>query len=257
MSSFEEIFQKEYNSNKWEEFIKQGRNLQTNINYQFKNEELLWKALSIRGSKIPTEDIERMEYLGDGLLEAFVTIYLYDYIDKYSPGEMTRYRSLLTDNGMLADIARELNIHEIGKMLGMCVFSQGQASDSFEALVGSIFLDTKKDFQKAMDIVKQIIKIDVRLGNLGDNPWGTKDPKSYLYEWVQKEYKNEADVYFDDRNEGSANAPAYFLKAKIQKKSNRDPIYEGESVGPFLKKKDGEKEAAKSLLIKLRENSLL
>ena len=257
MLTFGEIFQKNYPQLKWDEFTKLGQKLQKTIDYQFTNLELMWKALSIRGSKLPKEEFERIEYLGDGILSCLTSIILYDQRDLFQPEELTRYRSLLTDNNTLAEIARELGLEEFGKLLGIGIPSSNQASDTVEALIGAIFLDTERNFSSTFNVVKKIIQFETRLITIGNNPWGTKDPKSFLHEWVQKKYKNEAEIIFDDRNSGTANAPAFLVKAIIERKNDHKILFEGESVGPFSRKKDGEKDASKILLLKLNLQQLL
>ncbi|MFX0170296.1 MAG: ribonuclease III family protein [Candidatus Hodarchaeota archaeon] len=257
MTSFQEIFQNEYSNVKWDEFKRLIRDLQDKINYHFNSQELIWRALSIRGSNLPTDEFERLEYLGDGLLDCFTSIILYDQSDGLPPEELTRYRSILTNNTNLAKIAKGLNLDEIGKLLGMGILSPGQAADAFESLVGSIFIDTTRNFDKTLNVVSEIAHFNDRLETIRQSPWGTKDPKSFLHEWVQQEYKNEAEVIYDDRNEGTANAPEFYVKAIIEKKTDREQMFEGVSVGPFSRKKQAEKEASKSLLTILREKGIL
>lgn len=257
MSSFQEVFQKEYSNLKWDEFKRLIRDLQDKINYHFNSQELIWRALSIRGSNLPTDEFERFEYLGDGLLDCVTSIILYDQSNGLPPEELTRYRSILTNNTNLAKIAKSLNLDEVGKLLGMGKLSPGQAADSLEALVGSIFIDTNQDFNKTLELISQIAQFKDKIDVIRRSPWGTKDPKSFLHEWVQQEYKNEAELIYDDRNEGTANAPEFYVKALIENKTDREKMFEGESVGPFPRKKQAEKEASESLLNLLREKGIL
>ncbi|MFX0066650.1 MAG: ribonuclease III domain-containing protein, partial [Candidatus Hermodarchaeota archaeon] len=230
MTNFQEIFQKEYSKSKWEEFKRFAIEIQNRINHNFNSPERLWRALSIRGSGLPTEDFERYEYLGDGLLSCFTSILLYDQSDQLPPEELTRFRSILTDNDTLAKNAKELRFDEIGKLLGMGILSPSQAADTFEALIGAIFLDTNRNFNTTLELAKNILQFEKRLEEINQRPWGTKDPKSYLHEWVQKQYKNEAEVYYDSRNEGTANAPEFHVKATIERRNNREVLYEGKKV---------------------------
>ena len=257
MVEFTELFQKVYSSHKWNEFVLLAHQLQDTINYYFINSELLWKALSIRGSKLPNEDFERLEYLGDGILSCFISIILYDQKDLFLPEELTRIRSLLTNNNSLAEIAKELNLEMLGKLLGIGIPSLNQASDTVEAIIGAIFLDTQRSFSTTFDIIKKLIQFEKRLNAIGSSPWGTKDPKTFLHEWVQKNYKNEVELVFDDKNIGTANAPAFLVKAIVERKNDQHILFEGESVGPYSRKKDGEKDASRKLLSLLNIQNLL
>jgi ribonuclease-3 len=121
------------------------------INITFKDTELLKQAFTHRsylnehkGSKM--EHNERLEFLGDAVLELVVTDFLYKKFPKKSEGELTAYRSALVNSTTLATVAEKLNMNSF------LLLSKGESKDTgrarqfilantFESVLGSIYLD--------------------------------------------------------------------------------------------------------------------
>ncbi len=121
------------------------------INITFKDPELLKQAFTHRsylnehkGSKM--EHNERLEFLGDAVLELAVTDFLYKKFPKKSEGELTAYRSALVNSTTLATVAEKLNMNSF------LLLSKGESKDTgrarqfilantFESVLGSIYLD--------------------------------------------------------------------------------------------------------------------
>jgi ribonuclease-3 len=121
------------------------------INISFKDVELLKQAFTHRsylnehkGSKM--EHNERLEFLGDAVLELVVTDFLYKKFPKKSEGELTAYRSALVNSTTLATVAEKLNMNSF------LLLSKGESKDTgrarqfilantFESVLGSIYLD--------------------------------------------------------------------------------------------------------------------
>ncbi len=98
----------------------------------------------------PVEFNERLEFLGDAVLELSVTRYLYDRFPEKPEGELTAYRAALVNTITIADAATKLGINEY------LLLSKGEARDTgrarqyilanaFEALIGAIYLDRGYD----------------------------------------------------------------------------------------------------------------
>ena len=165
-------------------------NFEKKIGYDFKNKELLNKVFIHRSyinenhGKIK-EHNERMEFLGDAVLELSVTRFLYDKFPQKTEGDLTAIRSALVNTDSLAKKAEELNLNDY------LLLSKGEKdsikgrfhilANTFEALVGAIYLDS--DFDKAneflkkylFDYVEEIVKLKLY-----------KDPKSYFQEKAQE-----------------------------------------------------------------------
>lgn len=124
---------------------------ETSINISFKDKDLLKQAFTHRsylneqkGSKM--EHNERLEFLGDAVLELTVTDFLYKKFPKKSEGELTAYRSALVNSTTLASVAEKLNMNSF------LLLSKGESKDTgrarqfilantFESVLGSIYLD--------------------------------------------------------------------------------------------------------------------
>ncbi|WP_210407139.1 Swt1 family HEPN domain-containing protein, partial [Hydrocoleum sp. CS-953] len=118
----------------------------------FQNPSLLEVALTHRTYlyENPTEvsvDNNRLEFLGDGLLNFLSGEYLYSKYPKMKEGEMTQKRSSLVDNQQLAKLARDLNLGEF-ILLSKGEESQGGRennsllSDAFEAVIAAYYIDS-------------------------------------------------------------------------------------------------------------------
>lgn len=139
--------------------------LMEKIKLEFKNLELLDMAFIHKSylnehRDLKTEHNERMEFLGDAVLELIVTEYLYKKYPKHGEGDMTNWRSALVKGRHLAEIAVEL---ELGLYLYL---SRGEErsggrkknyllANTLEALIGAIYLDQgyKKAQQFATDFI--------------------------------------------------------------------------------------------------------
>jgi len=122
-----------------------------NIGIIFKNKELLRQAFTHRSYLNEHRDSEfvhneRLEFLGDAVLELIVTEYLYNKYPDNTEGELTSYRSALVNAVTLSDAAGKLEMNDF------LLLSKGEAKDvgrarqiilanTIEALIGAIFLD--------------------------------------------------------------------------------------------------------------------
>lgn len=129
--------------------------LLNSIGYSFKNEKLLITALTHKSytvNKTESGDVnnERMEYLGDAVLELVTSDFLYKNYKDMSEGEMTKLRASLVCEPALAIDAREFNLQDF-IYLGKGEENTGGRerdsiiSDAFEALIGAIYLDGGMD----------------------------------------------------------------------------------------------------------------
>ena len=251
LTHFKEIFEQNY-LGQWSEFQKIGKKIQNIIHYDFVKEETLWNAMSICGSTLPSEEFERLECLGDSILKAIHGILLFERGEEFQPDKLSIYRQNLERNDNLASLAEELRYNNLGSLLGIGKLSMKQAADCFEALIGAIYRD-KGNFDDMIDLVKGLTHFKKRIKELEKAPWGSKDPKTFLLEWVLKKYGNEVNVDFQSVNEGTKNEPQFKVRVIIKRKTNDTIEIEGPWVGTFSKKKEGEKEAAKTLLSQLEE----
>ena len=247
---FKQLFDQAY-ANKWDQFQKFAQKVQNMINYQFSNNEYLYEALSIRGSRLPKDKFERLEFLGDALLRAVQGILLFEKYSEFKPGELSLLRSNLERNKNLALLAKELPFNDLSMMLEIGQISDNQAAECLEALIGAIYLDNGKNFDLLLDVSRRITHFEKSLKQFKESPEGAKDPKSVLHEKLQKHYKADCKIDYPAENRGKPNAPEFFVHVIIKRITTGKIEMEGEEAGPFTNKKDAEKDAARKLLLKL------
>jgi ribonuclease III len=118
--------------------------LPASLPYRFRNPELRTRALSHRS--IGAANNERLEFLGDGLVNLLVAEMLYEQYPKADEGELTRRRSHLVSEPALAAIARELELGDElhlgpGELKSGGYRRDSILADAFEALIAAVYLD--------------------------------------------------------------------------------------------------------------------
>lgn len=171
--------------------MKNLENIQKKISYKFKKLEILIEALthrSYRGSRKITNN-ERLEFLGDAVLELCVTEMLFFKFPNLPEGKLTSYRSSLVKTQSLADESSKLGIGDFIFMNAGEEKTGGRTrpyilANTLEALIGAIYLDS--NYATVKDFIKTNIfyKIDSIIETNAD-----EDPKSKLQEIAQEEFK--------------------------------------------------------------------
>ncbi|XPV76005.1 MAG: ribonuclease III [Desulfovibrio sp.] len=208
-------------------------NVQQCIHYEFQQVKLLRTALSHSSYANECEDVvednERLEFLGDAVLELTISEELYKRFSSAHEGQLTRIRSKLVKEESLATIARELNL-ENSLQLGKGEEAQGGRqrssllADALEAIFGAVFLDG--GYGEAKKVILRVFK----------NKWpvtpeisGAKDYKSRLQELTQKHYK-ERPIYTLAGSSGPEHNKVFSVSLMLPTKV----VFEGD--GSSLKK---------------------
>lgn len=159
----------------------------------FKNPQLLITALSHRSSlneksqsgTTAEQSNERLEFLGDAVLELATTLYLYENYPQEDEGKLTAYRSALVRTETLAKLAQELKLNEKmflskGEERGGGRENESLLADLMEAVIGAMYLD--QGFVKVQEFLALHLfpKFQTILQNRA-----YKDQKSLLQEEVQ------------------------------------------------------------------------
>ena len=167
---------------------------QTKIGYTFKDKNLLEQAFTHRSylnenRASAREHNERLEFLGDAVLELVVTEFLYAKYPDKPEGDLTAYRAALVNTQSISDAAKNLDMNDY------LLLSRGEARDTgrarmiilanaFEALIGSIYLDAGYKMAKEF-IAKQLFhKTDEVVAK---RLW--QDSKSRLQETAQEKLR--------------------------------------------------------------------
>ena len=157
--------------------------LESRLRYEFRNAELLRQALTHR-SHSSTHN-ERLEFLGDSVLNCAVAALLFQRFGKLDEGDLSRVRANLVKQQSLYEIAQALNISE-GLRLGEGELRSGGfrrpsiLADTLEAVLGAIFLDG--GFDAAQTVIKRLY-VPI-LDHIDPRTLG-KDAKTLLQEYLQ------------------------------------------------------------------------
>lgn len=192
------------------------------------------------------EDNERLEFLGDAVLDFVSAEWLYHHFPEMPEGHLTRLRAALVRTETLADFARQ---HSLGEclLLGHGEEENGGRErksilcDAFEALVGAIYLD--QDMDAVRDYVEPLFgpAVEAILAGRQD-----KDPKSLLQEWSQAQL-GVTPVYQTVEMRGPDHAKEFTVNVLIG-----DEVY-GQGVGPS--KQAAAQNAARAALQRVRIQS--
>lgn len=214
--------------------------LQKELKYIFKNENLLKNALvhkSYSNERVGVESNERLEFLGDAILEFCISDYLYSHEKFLSEGEMTKKRARIVCTKSLYTIAKQYNLGEYIS-LGQCEEKTGGRNkeaiiaDVVEAIIGAIYLDSDIIIvKKAINhIFKDIIKKSDEM---------LLDYKTILQEELQK--NGTVNISYEIlKEEGPDHDKTYEIIVKLD-----DKIL-GSGIGK--NKKEAEQNAAKKAL---------
>ena len=218
------------------------KELMKKLNIKPKNKELYKAAFShssyVNEHKVKS-DYERLEFLGDAVLDLVVADYLYNH-HKESEGEMTKVRANYVCENANYTYSSNLGLEKY-ILVGNGEIKDGEpikkaiVADIFEALMGDIYLD--QGYSTARNVILKIVVPYI------ENPDITffSDYKSSLQEFVQTEQK--CIEYIITKEEGPAHNKTFTVDVVI------DDIVYGTGIGQS--KKDAEQEAAKFALEKL------
>jgi len=217
-----------------------------NIGYDFKDKNLLKQVFVHRSylnenPKFNIEHNERLEFLGDAVLELVVTEYLYKKY-KNPEGELTNWRSALVCGQMLSKIADEIQINENLLLSKGETQSTGKArqiilANTFEALIGALYLDG--GYEAAKKLINN--KLILYLPEILENEL-FKDNKSKLQE-ISQEINSATPVYKTLSESGPDHNKLFKIGVYINEK-----LY-GEGEGHS--KQEAEQNAAMHALMKI------
>lgn len=218
--------------------------LEQKIRYSFHDKRLLERALTHSSSanerKInKTEDYERLEFLGDAVLELVSSEHIYREHPEMPEGKMTKFRSSIVCEPALAFCAREIGVERY-ILLGRGEEATGGRtrdsiiSDVMEAIIGAVYLDS--GLEEARDFIHRFILSDL------ENKQLFYDAKTILQELVQKESMG-ALRYELVREDGPEHDKTFVVEAYIGEKKAGD--------GTGHSKKAAEQKAAYEALVRM------
>lgn len=156
--------------------------LEEQINYQFRDIQLLRKAVTHRSFGKPNN--ERLEFVGDGILDCVIALNLYELYPDLPEGQLSKMRAALVNQDSLVEIAEQINLGHY-MYLGDGELKSGGRSrpsilaDCLEALIAAIMLDS--NFASSRAVIERLFYYPLREQQNGK----TKDFKTLLQEYVQ------------------------------------------------------------------------
>ncbi len=171
--------------------IKKIRDLEKKLGLSFKNKDFLVQAFCHRSYINENPDFnlgqnERLEFLGDAVLELVVTEYLYHSYPEKSEGELTNWRAALVNTKMISKVGQKLGFENCILLSNGEQKEKGKArqyilADTFEAVIGAIYIDS--GYLEAQKFIKNYLLRELpKIISLGL----FKDPKSELQEIAQE-----------------------------------------------------------------------
>jgi ribonuclease III len=164
--------------------------LEEDLGYTFADRSLLSLALthrSVSADDTTRKDNERLEFLGDAVLQLAVTAYLYDTFPDLTEGNLAKVRAALVSRPILADVARSIGLGEHIDLTAAEERTGGREkesimADTLEAVIGAVFLDSS--LGPAADLVLRLW--GARIDERAQRP-GLKDYKTRLQEILAKD----------------------------------------------------------------------
>lgn len=216
--------------------------LQKRLGYQFSQPQLLTQALTHRS--FASKNNERLEFLGDGVLNFIVAHQLFKRFPKLPEGDLSRLRAQLVKEATLFEIALALTLGDFLRLGEGELKSAGWRrpsilSDALEAIIGATYLDGGFPEAEAMVIKLYEDRLDTIDPKVID-----KDAKSKLQEYLQAK-KVDLPEYEVTSIQGEAHAQSFEVACKINKLNVQ-------TVGKGTSRRNAEQEAAKLAMEKLK-----
>ena len=221
------------------------KEIEENLGVCFNNPTLLKTALthsSFANQFKDAEYNERLEFLGDAVLQLCITEYLFNNFKSKSEGELTKPRSLIVCENSLYEIAKKLHLGEYIRMSKGEELTGGRErisiqADAVEAVIAAVYLDKGIGFVRDFillhfeEIIKQAINNEIIL-----------DFKTKLQEFLQKD--GEVSIHYElIKHEGPPHRRKFVTNVVIENNIMGE--------GCVYSKKEAEQNAAKQALMKL------
>jgi ribonuclease III len=224
------------------------KTFQNQMGIQFKDEKLLKQAFTHSSyvnehRRKPYEDNERLEFLGDAVLELTVSQFLFKKYPMMSEGELTKLRAAIVCEPSLVKFSIELNFGELillGKGEEMTGGRERPAllADVFEAFIGAVYLD--QGLETVISILEKVVYPKINVGAFSH----VMDYKSQLQELVQRGSAGMIEYSILEES-GPAHNRQFISRVSL----NDDEL----GVGKGRSKKEAEQQAAQKALEKLKQ----
>jgi ribonuclease III len=219
--------------------------LKQTLDYEFRDAQLLTQALTHRSTPGPNN--ERLEYLGDAVLDVVVSEATYELRPDASEGVLSRIRSSLVNETMLTELAMELDLgaHLVigaGIKRGGGYSRSSIPGDALEAIFGAVYLDS--GFDEARRVIHKVY--GNRLRELPESA-SHRDPKTRLQELLQGR-KLDLPEYRVENVTGKAHRQTFEVSCSIA-------VLEASTIGRGSSRRRAEQDAAMKMLVLVGESA--
>lgn len=195
--------------------------LSRNINYKFNDIKLLNESMTHKSYSVENNldyDNQRLEFLGDAVLQIIITEYLYTLYPEEQEGRLTKMRSALARQEAFAKLAEKFNLQDFVRM-GKGEIKTGGTTrnstlcDAFEALAGAVYLDSNLEQVEKIfkPLLKDVYPDPMKLVN-------HINPKGVLQEYTQQHCKSETPEYVVEKKTGPDHDCVYTVAVSIKGK---------------------------------------
>lgn len=166
----------------------------------------------VNESAAPVESNERLEFLGDAVIELAVAEYLFVNYPRLTEGQLTRIKSVVVSGRVLAEKARELHLDRC-LLLGRGEEANGRTNanllgDVFEALMGLVF--ECLGYHRASQVIIERLQDEIVRVATGEH---RRDYKTLLQEWAQA--RNQKPVYILVGTEGPDHCKEFTVRVEV------------------------------------------
>jgi len=226
--------------------------LESLLGYPFQNKDLLLQALThpslAHDSQLSRGDNQRLEFLGDAVLQMTLTLYLFQSFPTYQEGRLTKMRAAAVNKHALNDISREFQLNEFillsrGENKNQGRTKASNLADAMEAIIGALLLDAGYDFTQ--NWIQNVFEKKVQELASSEEVF---NPKGELQEQLQGQGK-ETPTYELINESGPDHSKFYLIRVLSE------GVSIGEGSGPS--KKAAESSAALNALKSLSSEDLL
>ena len=225
-----------------------AKGVENTLGYRFEDKNILEEALT-HPSCSKDKNSERLEFLGDAVLELCVSAHLYDVYPAATEGELTKRRAAYVCRGSLIKAAKKAGIGGYihlgrGEELAGGREKPSILENTMEAVLGAVFLDG--GLQAAMKVVRRILLVEKKREqdqeSAGGDALHIRDYKSFLQETVQAQ-GGESICYETYRREGPPHNSIFYVRLSV----GNTQVGEGRGKS----KKEAEQQAAQKALVKM------
>lgn len=190
------------------------------LNYEFINTDLLLEAITHKSiSKI---NYERLEFLGDAVIQLIITEYLFKKYPNHQEGDLSREKQIVVSKKILSSISINIGLINVLRSNNLKFESndslkESLSTDIIESIIGAIFLDS--DYVQCQKIVLEIFSEHLD----GIETIGQKDPKTLLQEYMQS-IGQPLPIYSTTKISGPSHDPMFKITCRLKIYKNSESV---------------------------------